>query len=90
MDDRYHITKNGYSMKYMRGYHLRDDEGNYYELCGTGMIIPGMGDCVSVWTIDNKYKLMRPSELEYVGDREFLSILVSVVCIVCVVWMFVL
>lgn len=80
---QYHRDKNGVELNHkLSGYCLKDSENNYYELGGSGRKIPGMGDTLVVWTKDDKRKIMRASELEYVPPSRLLEITIPLAILV--------
>jgi hypothetical protein len=72
---RYQRDKNGKSLKNVRGYRIRDGQGEYFEMLGTGLAIPPFADDVALWDRADKLRYRKTSEIELVDDPDGVSVL---------------
>lgn len=71
----YHVDKNGKSLAYVIGYKIRDSKGEYFEMFGTGLKIPGDCGIIKLWTVDQKVVSRKTNEIEIVmSDDEFVFV----------------
>jgi hypothetical protein len=63
---RYHKDKFGNSLKNVRGYRIKDDSGELFELFGTGAAIEYPFDLVNLWSEEQKLVVRRESQLTLV------------------------
>ena len=65
-----HTDKNGKELRDIRGYRLRNDDGEIFAMFGTGMKKPGDGDHILVWDRRNKLRWQNTKELSVVSATD--------------------
>lgn len=81
----YLTDKNGKSFRHAKPYTIRDQQGNRYDLFGTGLAIPPFIDDVYLWDENNKLKIRKASELEIQEDSFDLLDLLGIVAGILIV-----